>query len=61
MGLLYLLHFLHEDQHKFFIYLHQFLLQWENFQAKVAGKIETSILFSTTFFFENRAVYDDIT
>jgi hypothetical protein len=38
-------------------YLAQFFLGWEMFQTKVAEKIKMHILFSVTFFFENRAVY----
>jgi hypothetical protein len=42
----------------FLSYVAQFFLEWETFQTKVVEKIKTHILWSVTFFFENRAVYE---
>ena len=42
----------------FLSYLAQLFLEWEIFQTKVAEKIESRILCSVTFFFENRAVHE---
>ena len=39
-------------------YLAEFLLEWEMFQTKVVEKIKIHILWSVTFFSENRLVYD---
>jgi len=43
---------------KHFSYLAHFYVEWEMFQIKVVEKIETHILCSVFFFFENRAVYE---
>ena len=40
------------------LYLAQFFLEWEMFQTKVVQKIKTHIVYLTTFFPENRAVYE---
>jgi len=42
----------------FWLYLAQFFLEWEIFQARSVEKIKTHILCSITFFPENRAVYE---
>jgi len=42
----------------FLSYLTQFFLEWEMFPANVVEKIKTHILYSITFFFENRTVYE---
>jgi hypothetical protein len=42
----------------FWSYLVHFFLEWEMFQSKVAGKIKTYNLCSTSFFSLNRAVYE---
>jgi len=43
----------------FLIYLAQFFLEWEIFQAKVVEKIKTHFM-SNNFYFENRAFYEKI-
>jgi hypothetical protein len=42
----------------FWTCLTQLFLEWEMFQTKILEKIETHILCSMTFFFENRAIYE---
>jgi len=42
----------------FWSYLARLFLEWEMFQTKVVEKIKTHILYSVTFFPENRAVYE---
>jgi hypothetical protein len=50
---------LHADQYTFFLsYLTHFFLEWEMFPANFVEKIKTHILYSITFFLENRAVYE---
>jgi hypothetical protein len=50
---------LHEDQYKFsFIIYRPIFLRMRNVSDKYIEEIETHILHSVTFFFENRAVYE---
>ena len=45
----------HDDQYTYFIYLTEFILEWELFQTKVGEKFITHVLCSITSF-KNRAI-----
>jgi hypothetical protein len=47
-----------EDQYAFSIISRSILLRMKNISDKVVEKLETHILCSITFFFENRSVYE---
>jgi hypothetical protein len=51
---------LHEDQYTFLSYLANFFLELDTLQRNVIEKIKTHFVFSSFFFFENRAVYDNM-
>jgi hypothetical protein len=49
---------LHEDRYTFSINRLSFLLRVRNVSDEIVEKIETHILWSVTFFFESRSVYE---
>ena len=51
---------LHEDQYIFMIISRSVLRRMRNAADKNAEKINTHFMFSNFFFFENRAVYDNV-
>jgi replicative DNA helicase len=51
---------LHEDRYTFFIYLSHFFVEWEMLQTKVVEEIKPHFMFNKFFFFENRAVYENV-
>jgi hypothetical protein len=45
---------------RFLLYISQFFFELEMFQTKVVEKIKTHVLYSVTFFSENRAVCESM-